>query len=107
MKQSHQAQLEQYMAELRRQNPQETHFHQAVEEVVESVLPWYLQHDEYRKARILERVTEPDRIVSFRVTWETDNRDVVVNRGWRVQFNHTLDLIRVVCDFIPPLIRAC
>ncbi|MXZ54968.1 MAG: NADP-specific glutamate dehydrogenase [Gammaproteobacteria bacterium] len=90
MKNSHQTHLEQFMAELRRQNPHETHFHQAVEEVVESVLPWYLQHDEYRKARILERVTEPDRIVSFRVTWETDSREVEVNRGWRVQFNHTL-----------------
>lgn len=90
MKNSHKTHLEQFMAELRRQNPHETHFHQAVEEVVESVLPWYLQHDEYRKARILERVTEPDRIVSFRVTWETDNREVEVNRGWRVQFNHTL-----------------
>lgn len=82
--------LDHFLAEICKQNPYETQFHQAVEEVVSSVLPWYLQHDEYRQARILERVTEPDRIVSFRVAWESDNREVVINRGWRVQFNHTL-----------------
>ena len=78
------------MVGVRKLNPYETHFHQAVEEVVGSVMPWYLQHEEYRRAQILERITEPDRVVSFRVTWETDTQDIAVNRGWRVQFNHTL-----------------
>ena len=90
LKTAHLKELDQFMSVLRKRNPHETEFHQAVEEVVESVMPWYLQHDEYRKARILERVVEPDRVLSFRVTWETDDGDIEVNRGWRVQFNHTL-----------------
>ncbi|MCB1203555.1 MAG: NADP-specific glutamate dehydrogenase [Verrucomicrobiae bacterium] len=79
-----------FMTGLRRRNPHETEFHQAVAEVVESVLPWYLQHDNLRQSQILERVTEPDRIISFRVTWETDSGEIRANRAWRVQFNHAL-----------------
>lgn len=60
---------ESFMRGLKRRNPHEPEFHEAVSEVVASILPWYLQHDEYRRAQILERVTEPDRIISFRVTW--------------------------------------
>ena len=90
LKTAHVKELDQFMVGLRKRNPHEMEFHQAVEEVVESVMPWYLQHEDYRKARILERITEPERIISFRVTWETDSGDIEVNRGWRVQFNHTL-----------------
>ena len=79
-----------FMRGLKRRNPHEPEFHQAVGEVVASVLPWYLQHDEFRRAQILERVTEPDRIISFRVTWETDSGEIRANRAWRVQFNHAL-----------------
>ncbi|HRQ89412.1 MAG TPA: Glu/Leu/Phe/Val dehydrogenase dimerization domain-containing protein, partial [Bacteroidia bacterium] len=78
--------LESFMAKIEAGNPHEPEFLAAVREVVTSVLPWYLQHDAYREARVLERLTEPDRIVSFRVAWETDSGDIVVNRGWRVQF---------------------
>lgn len=78
------------MTGLRNRNPHETEFHQAVEEVAESVLPWYLQHGDLRQAQILERITEPDRIISFRVTWETDSGEIRANRAWRVQFNHAL-----------------
>ena len=85
-----QREVDRFMVELRKRNPYETEFHQAVEEVVEAVMPFYLEHDEYGSERILERVTEPDRIVSFRVTWETDSGAIEVNRGWRVQFNHVL-----------------
>lgn len=82
--------LETFMSGLRKRNPHEEEFHQAVEEVAASVMPWYLQHDEMVKAQILERVTEPDRIISFRVTWETDEEEIRANRAWRVQFNHAL-----------------
>ncbi len=79
-----------FMNGLKKRNPHETEFHQAVEEVVESVMPWYLNHDAYKQAQILERITEPDRIVTFRVSWETDKGEIRANRGWRVQFNHAI-----------------
>lgn len=79
-----------FMGGLKRRNPHETEFHQAVAEFAVAVMPWYLQHEEYRRAQILERITEPDRIISFRVTWETDSGEIRANRAWRVQFNHAL-----------------
>jgi glutamate dehydrogenase (NADP+) len=81
---------ETFMRGLKRRNPHEPEFHEAVAEVVSTILPWYLQQDELRRAQILERVTEPDRIISFRVTWETDSGEIRANRAWRVQFNHAL-----------------
>jgi glutamate dehydrogenase (NADP+) len=78
------------MIGLRKRNPYQKEFQQAVEEVVESVLPWYLDHPKYHKSQILERLTEPDRVISFRVTWETDTGEVRANRAWRVQFNNAL-----------------
>lgn len=82
--------LEHFMNGLRKRNPHETEFHQAVEDVASSVMPWYLDHAELRDAQILERITEPDRIVTFRVCWETDAGQIRANRAWRVQFNHAL-----------------
>lgn len=82
--------LNHFMEGLRKRNPHESEFHQAVHEVAESIMPWYLDHEHYRNAQILERVTEPDRIVSFRVSWETDDGNIRANRAWRVQFNHAL-----------------
>ena len=78
------------MKGLRRRNPHEKEFHQAVEEVAKSVMPFYLDHQKYRDAQILERITEPDRIVVFRVCWEDDSGNVRVNRAWRVQFNKSI-----------------
>lgn len=89
-KSSVEAELKHFMQGLRKRNPHEKEFHQAVEEVATSVMPWYLEHPEFRKAQILERLTEPDRIVTFRVSWETDDGDIRANRAWRVQFNHAL-----------------
>jgi glutamate dehydrogenase (NADP+) len=85
-----QKELERFMAGLKKRNPHETEFHQAVEEVAHSVMPWYLEHEAYRKAEILERLTEPDRIIIFRVSWQTDDGTIRANRAWRVQFNHAL-----------------
>lgn len=78
--------LDSFMAWIRDRNPNEPEFQQAVEEVAESVVPFIADHASYRDARVLERITEPDRVLSFRVTWEDDEGNVRVNRGYRVQF---------------------
>lgn len=90
MTQAVEKELKCFMNGLKKRNPHEGEFHQAVEEVATSVMPWYLDNKAYRQAEILERVTEPDRIIIFRVAWETDNGSVRANRAWRVQFNHVL-----------------
>ena len=83
--------LDRFMAGLIRRNPNHPEFIQAVREVAEKVVPFInAQHPEYEKARILERMTEPDRIVIFRVSWEDDHGNVRVNRGARVQFNNAI-----------------
>jgi glutamate dehydrogenase (NADP+) len=82
--------LDEFMGGLRRRNPGEIEYHQAVEEVAASIFPYILDKPEYREARILERMAEPDRIVSFRVAWEDDNCQVRVNRGYRVQCNNAI-----------------
>ncbi len=97
---------EQFMKGLKKRNPNETEFHQAVEEVVESVMPWYLDHAAMRKAQILERLTEPDRIIIFRVSWQTDAGDVRANRAWRVQFNHCLGPYKGGLRFHPSVTQS-
>ncbi|MEQ8660219.1 MAG: Glu/Leu/Phe/Val dehydrogenase dimerization domain-containing protein, partial [Gammaproteobacteria bacterium] len=79
-----------FVRTVRRRNPHEPEFVQATCELAESVMPLVLEHPEYREARILERMAEPDRIISFRVCWEDDAGAVRVNRAWRVQFNRSL-----------------
>ena len=71
-------------------NPGEKEFQQAVREVLETLTPVLDRHPEYRKAGILERMTEPDRQVAFRVAWVDDLGEVNVNRGFRVQFNSAM-----------------
>ena len=71
-------------------NPAEKEFHQAVEEVVESLIPVMDRHPEFRKAKILERIVEPERIIMFRVPWMDDKGEVHVNRGMRVEFNSAI-----------------
>lgn len=80
----------QFMDELIAKNPGENEFHQAVEEVVDSVIPFVLEHPKYYHGKILERLIEPDRIISFRVCWEDDKGEIQVNRGFRVQFNNAI-----------------
>ncbi len=71
-------------------NPGQPEFHQAVKEVLESVAPVMAKHPEFVEAKILERVTEPDRVIMFRVPWVDDKNEVQVNRGMRVQFNNAI-----------------
>jgi len=79
-----------FMTEVRKRNPGETEFHQAVQEVAQSLIPFVEEHRQYKDANILERMTEPDRIVIFRVTWEDDEGKFRANRAWRVQFNNSI-----------------
>jgi glutamate dehydrogenase (NADP+) len=72
-------------------NPSEPEFHQAVKEVLESLSPVIEKHEEeYRKVALLERLTEPERVISFRVPWIDDQGEVQVNKGFRVQFNSAI-----------------
>jgi glutamate dehydrogenase (NADP+) len=71
-------------------NPGEKEFHQAVEEVVESVLPVLDRNPQYRKEAVLERIVEPERIIIFRVPWMDDQGQVQVNRGFRIQMNSAI-----------------
>jgi len=82
--------LDEFMQGLIKRNPGEIEFHQAVEEVADSVIPYINKHPKYIKARILERMTEPDRTIIFRVCWEDDAGNVRTNRGYRVQFNNSI-----------------
>ena len=82
--------VDRFMAGLRKRNPGEPEFHQAVHEVVETLMPYVCDHPGYRDAQILERLTEPDRVVIFRVCWEDDQGQVRTNRAWRVQFNNSI-----------------
>lgn len=71
-------------------NPGEHEFHQAVKEVLTSILPVLEENDIYYKSSILKRITEPDRQIKFRVSWLDDKGNVQTNRGFRVQFNNSL-----------------
>ena len=82
--------LQEFMSKLERRNPYEKEFHQAVREVAEKVIPYINRHPHYVENRILERMTEPDRVMAFRVCWEDDAGRVRVNRGYRVQFNNAI-----------------
>jgi glutamate dehydrogenase (NADP+) len=79
-----------FMEWLRQRHPGEDEYHQAVQEVVEHLIDVVREHDGYRSARILQRLTEPDRIVSFRVVWEDDEGVPHINRGYRVQHSNAL-----------------
>lgn len=82
--------LEHFMSGLKKRNVNEPEFHQAVYEVAESVIPYILENPKYQYAGIMERMTEPDRTIIFRVVWEDDEGHVRVNRGYRVQFNNAI-----------------
>ncbi|HNT86607.1 MAG TPA: NADP-specific glutamate dehydrogenase [Candidatus Hydrogenedentes bacterium] len=73
-----------------KRNPAEPEFHQAVREVLDSLEPVLDRHPEYQKARILERITEPERVIMFRVPWQDDRGEFRVNRGFRIQFNSAI-----------------
>ena len=78
------------MADVKAKNPAQPEFHQAVQEVVESLEPVIERHPEYKEAKILERIIEPERVIMFRVPWLDDKGQVQVNRGFRIEFNSAI-----------------
>jgi len=71
-------------------NPAEPEFHQAVREVVESLMPFLDKHPKYRQAKVLERICEPERVLMFRVPWVDESGEVQVNRGFRIEMNSAI-----------------
>ena len=84
------ATLEQFLAGVNGRNRYEPEFQQAVAEVATSIIPYIEERPEYKEARVLERLTEADRIISFRVVWEDDKGHFRVNRGYRVQWSNAI-----------------
>ena len=82
--------LDEFMSGVEKRNPGQPEFIQAVVEVAADVLPFVEQHPRYNELQILERMAEPERVVSFRVTWEDDEGHIRVNRGYRVQHNNAI-----------------
>lgn len=78
------------MADVRSKNPAQPEFHQAVQEVVETLEPVINKHPEYKEAKIIERIIEPERVIMFRVPWVNDKGEIQVNRGFRVEFNSAI-----------------
>jgi len=82
--------VKQFMDKVVAKNPSEKEFHQAVMEVVESVLPFVEEHPKYKDAKILDRMVEPERVFMFRVPWIDDKGEFQVNRGFRIQMNSAI-----------------
>ncbi len=98
--------LEDFMNGVKRRSPGESEFHQAVQEVAATILPYIADKPIYKEALILERMTEPDRIVSFRVTWQDDAGNVRCNRGYRVQFNNSIGPYKGGIRFHPSVTQS-
>ncbi|MEA1987568.1 MAG: NADP-specific glutamate dehydrogenase [Candidatus Marinimicrobia bacterium] len=79
-----------FMETVRAKNPEQKEFLQAVEEVVESLMPVLDKNPKYKQAKILERIVEPERVIMFRVPWVDDEGEIQVNRGFRVEFNSAI-----------------
>ncbi|MFH1374597.1 MAG: NADP-specific glutamate dehydrogenase [bacterium] len=82
--------VETFMADLKAKHPAQPEFHQAVEEVIASLEPVLDKHPEYKEAKIVERIVEPERVIIFRVPWVDGKGQVQVNRGFRIEFNSAI-----------------
>jgi glutamate dehydrogenase/leucine dehydrogenase len=82
--------LSSFLTTLKKRYPAETEFHQAVTEVAKSVWPFVQKNPKYQKAKILERMAEPERVIMFRVTWTDRQGEVQINRGYRIQMNSAI-----------------
>jgi glutamate dehydrogenase (NADP+) len=99
--QKYKAQIDAFMEQVKAKNAHEPEFLQAVHEVVETVIPFVEENPKYKKHKILERIVEPERIISFRVPWVDDKGEVQVNRGYRIQFNSAIGPYKGGCRFHP------
>ncbi|MGN8771577.1 NADP-specific glutamate dehydrogenase [Paenibacillus barengoltzii] len=82
--------VDQVYETVQKRNPGESEFHQAVKEILDSLVPVFAKHPKYQEHGILERIVEPERMITFRVPWVDDQGKVQVNRGFRVQFNSAI-----------------
>ncbi len=82
--------VDEFMANIIAKNPGEVEFHQAVREVAETLLPFIEENPKYKKAKILERIAEPERVIMFRVPWVDDNGNIQINRGYRIEMNSAI-----------------
>jgi len=79
-----------FMAKIIAKNPGEKEFHQAVQEVAESLIPFIEENPKYKTAKILERIAEPERVIMFRVPWLNDKGEIQINRGFRIEMNSAI-----------------
>ena len=79
-----------FMEGVVQRNPAQNEFHQAVHEFAADVIPWVNEHPEYQDYNLSERLTEPDRVIMFRVTWQDDSGRIRVNKGYRVQHSNAI-----------------
>ena len=98
--------LDNFMQGLIRRNPGETEFHQAVYEVANDIFPYIKDKPVYEKMHIMDRMAEPDRIISFRVCWEDDEGNIRVNRGYRVQNNNAIGPYKGGIRFHPSVTQS-
>lgn len=82
--------VDRFMQYMKKRNPDQPEFLQAVSEVAQAIIPYIEEHPEYQKANVLERMTEAERIIIFRVPWVDDNGNFRVNRGYRIQMNNAI-----------------
>jgi glutamate dehydrogenase (NADP+) len=82
--------VDEFMVKVIARNPSEPEFHQAVREVVETLIPFIEENPQYKQARVLERIVEPERVLMFRVPWLDDKGDIQVNRGFRIEMNSAI-----------------
>src|SRR5512137_2556272 len=82
--------VQQFMSLIKAKNPGENEFHQAVQEVAESLIPFIEENPKYKYAKILERIAEPERVIMFRVPWLDDKGNVQINRGFRIEMNSAI-----------------
>lgn len=82
--------LQDFMARIKAKNPNEPEFHQAVYEVAESLIPFIEENPQYKHAKILERIAEPERVILFRVPWVDDKGEIQINKGYRIEMNSAI-----------------
>ncbi len=82
--------VKEFMAKIIAKNPGEAEFHQAVEEVVTSIIPFVEENPKYKAAKILERIAEPERVILFRIPWKDDKGEIQINKGYRIEMNSAI-----------------
>ncbi len=82
--------VKEFMAKIIAKNPGEEEFHQAVEEVVTSIIPYVEENPKYKTAKILERLAEPERVILFRVPWKDDKGELQINKGYRIEMSSSI-----------------